>query len=97
MGPRGGLDVLQKTKICRPYLDQKAGGDVEKLLKVVMEGCIFRDDSMVPSCAGAGFNKQHNSKQTDGDLPSEFGGQWEGQDHNTNRFMSIYIHTFTTL
>jgi hypothetical protein len=30
-------------------------------------------------------------------LPSEFGGRWEGQDHNTNRFMSIYIQTNTTL
>lgn len=48
MGPRAGLDILENTKICRPCLDQKANGDVEKLLEVVMKGCIFRDD-----CNGA--------------------------------------------
>jgi len=44
VGPRAGLDILENTKIRRPCLDQKADGDVEKLLEVVMEGYIFRDD-----------------------------------------------------
>jgi ferredoxin-thioredoxin reductase catalytic subunit len=42
--PRAGLDVLEDTKICRPCLEQKADIDAEKLLEVVMEGFIFRDD-----------------------------------------------------